>query len=886
MPTRNRRHFVGQSIWYFLRQDYPARELVIIDDGEDAVGDLVPDDERIRYLRLERRLPLGEKRNLACQESRGELIAHWDDDDWIAPHRLSVQVSKLLEAKADVCGARELLHYHLNNGEAWLYRYPRGERPWLAGSTLLYRRSIWAQHPFPKINTGEDTSFVWELPPERLHSIPDRSLYVALIHPHNTGAKNLADRSWERRSMHEVSQLIALDRDFYAAMRSGSAYPALNSNRPRSSSVTVSAPFMVYDGYGSMAEYLVLGMARAGARVNVMPLDLDLSGLSAEFLEILRRSKPEPGAPVLYFCWPRSDLERLQGFDELFINTMWESSQLPSGWTGHLNRARAVIVPTRFVAQVCRASGVNTPVEVIPEGIDPHIYHYVERGDRPGITTLIIGTLVNRKHTREGIAAWKLAFEGNPDARLIIKARFKYRNYSPDDPRISFVDSNEATRGILHWYQRADVLLALGNEGFGLPLIEGMATGLPVIALNSEGQADICEQAGEYLLPVSPARWEPSNDEPFGRAGVRAVPDVQGVAEKLTWVARHPEAARQMGRAASQWALQNCNVWSKGPAMLDVLERHLKPSRALRRSYTIWAPSWGSRCGIAEYTAHLTQGIPGVKASAVFPGTQGTRLLHIQHEPSLFKNSELTHFIQRMRRNRIPVVVTEHVVGHHTHAWEREADVLLSHTQRGAKILRQRWPGKQVEHIPHGCPTWFPPRKRQRGHVIAAFGFLEPHKGFWRLLDALREIPGSELLLYSYAKSSEIEARWERDARGLAVKRVKQYLPAEEVAQQIAAQADALVFWYDEAPFIATSGAVRIGLATGVPVLASPTGWFQEVRQVTYQPDNLIEGLKRLLEDSALREQLTQRSREYCHENGWPRIAERHLALWQSIESN
>jgi glycosyltransferase involved in cell wall biosynthesis len=73
MPTRNRRNFVAQSISYFLRQDYPFKELIILDDGEDAVGDLLPDDERIRYVHLNQGLSLGAKRNLGCELSRGIL---------------------------------------------------------------------------------------------------------------------------------------------------------------------------------------------------------------------------------------------------------------------------------------------------------------------------------------------------------------------------------------------------------------------------------------------------------------------------------------------------------------------------------------------------------------------------------------------------------------------------------------------------------------------------------------------------------------------------------------------------------------------------------------------------------------------------------------------
>lgn len=90
MPTRNRRHFVSQAIWYFLRQEYTQRELIIIDGREDAIRDLVPEHADIRYEHLGKRVLLGTKRNIACEMGRGELVAHWDDDDWMAPQRLSM----------------------------------------------------------------------------------------------------------------------------------------------------------------------------------------------------------------------------------------------------------------------------------------------------------------------------------------------------------------------------------------------------------------------------------------------------------------------------------------------------------------------------------------------------------------------------------------------------------------------------------------------------------------------------------------------------------------------------------------------------------------------------------------------------------------------------
>jgi hypothetical protein len=211
MPTYNRRWFVPRAIRYFLRQDFPNKELIIVDDGTDAMGDLVPADPRVRYLRLLRRATVGAKRNFACEQAAGSLIAHWDDDDWHAPHRLRYQVEALFQAGADLCGLKTLLFFDIRTGQAWRYTYPDGQRAWLAGGSLLYTRAFWGNHRFPEINAGEDSQFVGRADPRRIATLPDCTIYVCTIHDHNVSPKQTGGAWWRPHPVEEVGRILGAD---------------------------------------------------------------------------------------------------------------------------------------------------------------------------------------------------------------------------------------------------------------------------------------------------------------------------------------------------------------------------------------------------------------------------------------------------------------------------------------------------------------------------------------------------------------------------------------------------------------------------------------------------------------------------------------------------
>ena len=217
MPTYNRRQYIPQALRCFQKQTYTNKELLIVDDSEQAIDDCIPTDERVRYLRLEKKLTIGAKRNIACENARGEFIVHFDDDDWYPTHRISEQIQALQQSGADVCGSSRIYFQEASTNKAWEYRYENNSS-WVAGSTLVYRKSFWQRHRFQDIQVGEDARFVWNETKASLKDLANPSLCVASVHPHNTSKKNTAGSFWHPIEIATVRALLGDEINFYRAL--------------------------------------------------------------------------------------------------------------------------------------------------------------------------------------------------------------------------------------------------------------------------------------------------------------------------------------------------------------------------------------------------------------------------------------------------------------------------------------------------------------------------------------------------------------------------------------------------------------------------------------------------------------------------------------------
>ena len=246
---------------------------------------------------------------------------------------------------------------------------------------------------------------------------------------------------------------------------------------------------------------------------------------SSRFFPKLDALKPEGGEGVVHISLldtvTASQATTFPPKPSILYN-VWESDLQPEEFISKLKNYTQLWVPSEWQRACSIAQGVPEEfVKVVPEGVDPDIYHPVAIIDPPCPATfdfLICGQWQRRKSTLEMVQAFLKAFPDNPNVRLYLSTDTLF----PSDPWKSTEERLEKN-GIfddriipVHFEERPDYIRRLQNahiflscsraEGWNLPLCEAMAVGTPAIAADHSGST---EYAGDALLVRVPKLEKP-----------------------------------------------------------------------------------------------------------------------------------------------------------------------------------------------------------------------------------------------------------------------------------------------------------------------------------------------------------------------------------------
>ncbi len=196
MPTRGRRELAAKTLQNFLDQTWPEKELIILDDADNRSFEQAPDFPNVRYTVVDKKLNIADKRNMVCKAAGGDVIVHFDSDDWSAPGRITVQVEMFQKERKSVCGFRKMYFWDTVKKQAWIYN---GASNYVLGTSLMFKKTWWAHNHWDvRFKVGSDNVFTaqaWRQ--KQLIVSPIMDQMVSRNHGGNTNKRNYG-RNWKK----------------------------------------------------------------------------------------------------------------------------------------------------------------------------------------------------------------------------------------------------------------------------------------------------------------------------------------------------------------------------------------------------------------------------------------------------------------------------------------------------------------------------------------------------------------------------------------------------------------------------------------------------------------------------------------------------------------
>lgn len=202
--------------------------------------------------------------------------------------------------------------------------------------------------------------------------------------------------------------------------------------------------------------------------------------------------------------------------DRSIIYTMLESTRIPQKWVDIINNTyERCLVPCEVQRQAFIDSGVRRDVHVIPLGVNPDLLPIVQNKESDGqfMFSTMGGPLTYRKGTDKVVEAFVKAFpaEQYPDVFLYLKTLpmqglsvlpFDYNGALKKDKRIIMcMDSFSPEDKVNKLFAQSDCFVFPSRgEGFGLPPMEAMCCGIPVIATPWSGIGDFFNDEVGYTV--------------------------------------------------------------------------------------------------------------------------------------------------------------------------------------------------------------------------------------------------------------------------------------------------------------------------------------------------------------------------------------------------
>ena len=477
------------------------------------------------------------------------------------------------------------------------------------------------------------------------------------------------------------------------------------------------------------------------------------------------------------------------------------------------------------------------------------------------------------------------------------------------------------------------------GEGLSLPTLEAMAVGTPVMATDYAAISELLEQGGGIKLKVAGYM--------YGFNGIkRALVSKDDIVAQLNVLYKDFKSDKKIHNyiANKSTCFTDMLTWDKTAdffmSRIDEVTKKKQFSFVHEKikvrdiNPLIVIPSWGTNCGIAEYTKALFNAIR-IKDQpvVVFSSYEYNEILriveqgkynvvHFQHEFSFFKDKAiLQQILKQLNERKVKTVLTLHSfvpgLASYNEFLLTHLDDLIVHSDVFKKGLELRFSEKKdvfllnicnINVIPMGCGGLYESNAEQiketkrnlgiehRLPIIGSFGFLRDQKGFRNFLLNARtlekEYPDMLLLLvcpkHEFGSKVYDEAFFnfvERQNLSNRTVIIREYLEEEKLLRVLQC-ADLFVLNYQDAPSGGgISAAVKTLFRTQKPIIVNDGIAFCDLKDEVLkinssQPGSLTKAIRDVLNNKVLSDELVNSANRYVEQNNWNVIAQKHLDLY------
>lgn len=461
-------------------------------------------------------------------------------------------------------------------------------------------------------------------------------------------------------------------------------------------------------------------------------------------------------------------------------------------------------------------------------------------------------------------------------------------------------------------------------EGFGLPVLEAMSYGIPVITSNVSSLPEVIENAGILINPYD------SNE--ISKAMYKLITDDDLRID-----------------LANRGAIQSKKFTWERTALLamDSFERIANKKNELNMGMVT---TWNIKCGIAEYSRYLLGAVPDLSVT-IFANlvdtneliyTDGSNvvrcwknyednldnlyseiilrnlgMIHIQFNFGLFNLKSLSNIIDKLVDKNIRILITFHstqdaIIGNQRIALKDYVDRLncvdkiIVHTKGDLDYLKHLGL-KNVTLLPQGYKLFEDEDKINirneldiyNSIIISNFGFLLPHKGVLETIKAISILKPEYqdvllLILGSTYPTGDVSLNYLNDCRKEVDKLnlktnvlfITDYLEEEEIIDLLHIS-DIVVLPYKNTQE-SSSASIRFALTSCRPTIVTDQSIFKEFGDEVYkiekcQPKLISKAVKDIFSDQKLSNKLIDASKRRCKAESWDVVGKNYRNILVKI---